>query len=525
MTLNRNALFLTLDDLTASYGPLLKRSFWLGAFGLILLLVAQTRQPAFDVVFECYVLVAIFLIPSWLWATQHVRGLPIVPLVSLLNIMYVIMPILGHKEQLRIYSAAQISSVLAAEAALMLPMIAIWYCVARHPVRAPRRIRMLNPASQFSNIHYKYSLALIICSTFFSVAGTNGMYYSLISRIGVQWHNSILTLVTLMSVIACFTICLHIGQRKIGFVSAIFGFSLVIANVLASTSQLLLSAATLQFFASVTGYFLARGRIPWTTLIIVIFALNLLQLGKGQMRMKYWGKSADVRAGRTLFLSDYPSWYCEWFQNGWNELTRTTQVRYKTSNILERTSITQMTLLAQARIPEQHKFLMGQTYSVIPKLIVPRWINPNKPRTHEGQILLSLATGLQQRKQTEKTYIAWGMLAEAWANFGWFGPPLVGIISGLLFGAISAWSMNCPFASYRFIVCAFCFLFGLGSIQICASILVTSLCQVVAVITVLSFLFMRVHPYSPKSLNREASHWEFESLSHSPTFAKSPAVS
>jgi hypothetical protein len=127
--------------------------------------------------------------------------------------------------------------------------------------------------------------------------------------------------------------------------------------------------------------------------------------------------------------------------------------------------------------------LEGQTYSIIPPLLIPRIIWPNKPRTHEGQILLNVHFGRQDFASTFTTYIAWGLLPEAYGNFG---PYLGSIAIGCFLGAFFAWIEN--FTSRKLVVSLEGFLSLsatvslMNSFEMVASVLVTSTFQSMMII-------------------------------------------
>ena len=111
-------------------------------------------------------------------------------------------------------------------------------------------------------------------------------------------------------------------------------------------------------------------------------------------------------------------------------------------------------------------------------LLVPRILWPDKPRSHEGQILLNVHFGRQDLVSTFTTYIAWGLLPEAYGNYG----PVTGaIVLGLVLGALFAWIEN--LTARKLIISmegflSFSLLMNLmGSFEMVASVFVTSTFQ------------------------------------------------
>jgi hypothetical protein len=67
---------------------------------------------------------------------------------------------------------------------------------------------------------------------------------------------------------------------------------------------------------------------------------------------------------------------------------------------------------------------------------------------HISTYTLSVYYGLQRMEETEKTTIGFGLLTEAYANFGFFGLGFVGAFFGILFKTISTRAAESPILSY-----------------------------------------------------------------------------
>jgi hypothetical protein len=85
---------------------------------------------------------------------------------------------------------------------------------------------------------------------------------------------------------------------------------------------------------------------------------------------------------------------------------------------------------------EHVTLIHGATYALVPPLLIPRILWSGKPRSHVAQEILNVHFGRQDQISTYSTYVAWGLLPEAYGNFG----PIAGALSlGCVLGGIFAW--------------------------------------------------------------------------------------
>ena len=279
-----------------------------------------------------------------------------------------------------------------------------------------------------------------------------------------------------------FVIALGIGSGEIPVRSTLVFWVLFIANCLISASSLLLSSST-SFVATVfIGLFWGSNRMPWRYTLIVISVLGFLSLGKYEMRERYW--SHDENYSPMLTLSDMPARYSEWSEVSLGVLTHqesnTSQEKAQNDNsLLARVNNLQNLLFViDAMDEEKIPPLYGATYTLIPPLLIPRILWPEKPRSHEGQVLLNVHFGRQDLVSSYRTYIAWGLLPEAYGNFGpYFGASLLGLVLGLFIAWVENWSVNKPVLSLEGFLVFTLFLNMAASFEMVASVLITSIFQ------------------------------------------------
>ena len=74
--------------------------------------------------------------------------------------------------------------------------------------------------------------------------------------------------------------------------------------------------------------------------------------------------------------------------------------------------------------------------------MIPRAIWPNKPSFSEANQFYQVAYGITDRRDLGKVSMAVGALAESYINFGWFGPPFVMLLIGLLLNVIRRYFLD-----------------------------------------------------------------------------------
>jgi hypothetical protein len=276
------------------------------------------------------------------------------------------------------------------------------------------------------------------------------------------------------------------GSRRI-----LIAICWVILFILALASLLLSAAAGLSI-AIAAGLYLGSARIPWKYIIAVLLVVCFFNYSKHEMRKKYWGSAIG-----SLQLHQLPDYFTEWSQLTLEKIfgDEVTKRRAKSQGLLERVSTFQMLLYVQRMVQSTGvSTLNGATYAMIPELMVPRILWPEKPRTHEGQVLLNTHFRRQTRAETWRTYIAWGMIAESYGNFGSvLGPMILGIVLGSVLTAISVWSGNYPLMSIRGAVTTAVLLETLVSYEMSAAVYVTATSQLLAIVLGASLLLAGKH--------------------------------
>jgi len=232
---------------------------------------------------------------------------------------------------------------------------------------------------------------------------------------------------------------------------------------------------------------------------VVILLLGFLNLGKITMRERYWGVTGDTEY--TVALTQLPRFYTEWADASFAALVppehddRTSVSREspaKGQSLLERVNNLQNLLFVIDAVEVGHIApLHGATYGIIPPLLLPRIFWPDKPRTHEGQIMLNVHFGRQDLDSTFQTYIAWGLLPEAYGNFGSvIGSVILGVVLGLFFAALENFTAPKVLISLEGFISFMVLLGMMGSVEMVASVLVTSIFQSAVVLVVATLPFV-----------------------------------
>lgn len=223
---------------------------------------------------------------------------------------------------------------------------------------------------------------------------------------------------------------------------AVIIFTLVPQMIFQTMSLLLIDTLSLLGIA-LLGYLSGGKRIPWVVMLSAFSLLAILHNGKSQMRLKYWENQAPLPG-----ITELPSFYSEWI--GYGLQTSPEDSDHKISSgrkLLERTSLIHLLCLVVNYSPERQPYLNGETYGYVLPQLIPRAFWANKPRSHVATYRLAVYYGLQDEDATNATTIAFGMLAEAYANFGMIGGVLLGTFWGFILKKLQILSWHSPMFS------------------------------------------------------------------------------
>lgn len=242
-------------------------------------------------------------------------------------------------------------------------------------------------------------------------------------------------------------VCTFVTARRLGAGELTpnergYFFFVLLVQCLASIATLFLVGAVSTLVLTVIGFVSSSRRVPFVTSLAVLILLAVLHNGKSAMRDVYWeGDNRSVPSPLQL-----PSFFSEWLRQGLKPASDSTETRL-TAKLVDRTSLLQMLCLVASVSPSQQPFLNGETYKGIPAQFIPRFLWANKPLGHVSTSKLAVYYGLQSDEDTERTTIGFGLLAEAYANFGFIGVVGIGIFFGFFIKKAQCWASESPMLS------------------------------------------------------------------------------
>jgi hypothetical protein len=384
------------------------------------------------------------LVAPFLWVNSGAFGIPVLPVISALSYLYYAMPLLSgntlavYRPEDLVWAALSVGLFLTAASLAAWPFLGDGRGRKKMPaIQAPGKARLIRTRS-VNNLATNDELFRLIfiglaAGILYYLALASGAAGYLGTSIGVV-RSVAVTLTSLACYLTGFArgAGLLTGQR---WFATLAGFLLVTAL---SMSGLFLVSGAVNIGAALLGYVLAAKRIPWIALGSVFVLLSILNAGKQNIRSEYWER--DNQSLKNSSISQMPGMMVDWFVAGiGGTVSKALGSRQAESNsLLERTSLLHMVLAVQEATPGIIPYLEGGTYALLPSMLVPRFLEPDKTESQAGLNLLSVRYGRQRVEDTYKTTLGWGMVAEAYANYG---NPAV-IIVGALFGAFCGMLMR-----------------------------------------------------------------------------------
>ncbi|MEI6491004.1 MAG: hypothetical protein WCO94_00530 [Verrucomicrobiota bacterium] len=210
-----------------------------------------------------------------------------------------------------------------------------------------------------------------------------------------------------------------------------------------------LSNTSLVLFGALAPYSLGRKQPPILALIVAVACLGFLHLGKAEMRQHFWGEDgADRGPVNPIEVYEF------WIPASWEAMVdaKTQPDDEDKTDIWKRASLMHMLAMVVSETPDVRDYLGGETYAMIPMLMVPRFMWPDKPRASLPMERLGIYYEIMTEETNDVTSVTFGQATEAWANFGWFGMAGVGFCFGLVAGIGNRISFMRPLDSIGFLL-------------------------------------------------------------------------
>jgi hypothetical protein len=387
--------------------------------------VAYKAETFSDAAFAV-ILMAFGILPTLIWIVRWRDTLPMMPLYGLVNVLHFGLPFTSQTSDVLNYSEPEKWAGTLTVCAMLMAATAAWVAVMGFVRIRPQASKRLDTAPIERILPYGFGAAVLFNWMEFSGAAYQlGNLYPVARAIfgsiffvsaylfGALWADRALGLRTRLLCLLLFGLAAIITWSSLYLYPSMF--------------------VTAMFFI---GYMISARRVPVGLVVAVLAVFFVLQSGKSNMRERY---QYDAPVGS---IQEFPGFVTEWATEGVAGLV--TPAELGTVHLDDRIGLMHMLLRAQSMTPDQVDYLGGETYALIPRLLVPRFIDPEKPVAHAGLIMLNVRYGLLVGEEIDQTSIGWGMLPEAYANFGNLGAVGLGLVMGALFAAITLWSSGAP---------------------------------------------------------------------------------
>jgi hypothetical protein len=410
-------------------------------------------------------------LPLLLWLRAGALAIPILPVISGLFFVYYAIPLL--RGQSTAYGSDELIQAGTAVAAFLVAASMASWPFQR---RSDGRFSLFNQ-SQIADLQLAPIVFVGLC------AGI--VFHLAVVADSLAWLGSSFGLLRSVVLTLASISCYLLGHtRALGLLAGpawAFAFGGLLLLILLALSNLFLVGGLMYCLAAFLGYVITAKRIPWLGLGTAFAMLAVLHAGKFELRNTYWANG--VSEGREISVGQIPSVMVDWFAAGVDALWS----GGAESDVLERASLLHMLVLVQRATPDYIPYLEGETYALLPSMLVPRFVDPEKTVSQAGLNLLSIRYGLQTLESVARTTIGWGLVSEAYANFGYSAVIMVGALFGAICGALMRLSVGAPANSLPMFITIAATLVLLN-VEADFAYLLTSLVQTLAAILIVAAL-------------------------------------
>ena len=432
------AILTELDNSPAPSAKASHRLYQAGMTSLVAALVYCYWSTGGDISLAQLIALGIIVLaslPALRWARTRRTWFPAFEISLLICIAFYAVPLFKSSGEL-----AGIDATSRAQAALLVLIYAacanFGFALVRLRPRAPRwatesllpqtAMRWI-PFGMFLNVVFVY-ISIYINVIPFAIVGTLRAFFF---GIGIM---------------STFILARQWGFGKLNRQQSGFFVFCVVAYLLLTFSSLYLIGGISLLALAIISYASARRHIPWVTIGIGVTVIALLHLGKPEMRKQYWDpETNETKGSQVNSLADLPAFYTEWLGYSMEGLKASESKEDQApSSLFDRASLIQMICLSVIEVPAEKPYLWGESYVDIPAQFIPRFLWANKPSSLLANIRLAVYFNLVDPDSAFSVSIAFGPLAEAYVNFGYFGVGLFGLLMGAGYKRISMLADGMP---------------------------------------------------------------------------------
>jgi hypothetical protein len=460
-------------------------TFWLILIFFIGAGLVESHLIPFDSLLAYYLVLSACLLPAGLWAYNKSFGMPIYPCFCAFQFLAFGLPLITQHKGVYYYPAAQ---HLNAAASFFLSVnigTLCWLIVSRQKT---------TPPPHYLKINVEGGDKLLLCFMFLSLFFNMNAPFQWVV-IPWKYLSLLQPFCNGLSTLAAFILSYRIGSGKTNRTIQILFIIILVCNTIMMNATLFLFLAIPSLALALAGYALGKHKIPWVSGIFALGLTYFLHAGKNEMRIFYWDQEKNTTIKH---ISDVLPFYEKWTNASWKELNRPKD-EDSSSSLLERNSLLHLTLFMRDSFNSGLPPLRGDSYVIIPELLVPRLLKPDKIWSLEGTTRINIHFGLQNREDTFTTTIGWGLLNEGYANYGIWGMILVCILLGYFLGFIGVYSHGFSIFSFRILLAIMVLSVSIQT-ENTAGVYISTLFQTSIALSVFCFVFMKKLPHEEEFL-------------------------
>lgn len=401
---------------------------------LIVALWAFSPQPVGLVAMACSLLMVLLAWSTYcVWQEGDQRRFPLFSVICVMYVIAYVLPLYLGEHLGQTSFGPRVLSPDAIDNTMLLALLGVSALAAGMAVPLPDRYAtewMLN----FTEKPLAWTYVYFVCAATSLLTALLG-----INALGGGGRQALVDLEGVVSMVAFLLLFRRYlrGQSEHLEQALIVGF--VILRLGAGVASGWLGSAI--WFVLVLGvaHFDVRRRTPKAVIAGLVIVILFLQPGKPEFRKRYWhgiGNTVGTASERTTF------WLTASLR-AWSEALERPEKRGKLFDAtVTRASLLEPTAMVVQMTPTQVPYQNGRLYKYLAVTLIPRAIWPDKPSFSESNQFYQVAYHITDRRDLGKVSMSVGTLAESYINFGWFGPPFVMFLLGLLLNLIRRYFLD-----------------------------------------------------------------------------------